>query len=402
MTDKGQLARWGLRAIVGVILVATLAPAGATATSPFGCVLCGEFGLADAIKNVILFMPLGIALTLHGMPNGRAIMIGVLLSAGIEALQVSVIPGRDASLGDLFTNTAGTAVGIALARTAPRWLAPRDRMRGQLSLVAALGAVLLMGLTGFLLQPSFPHTRYYGQWTPDLGHIEWYRGQVLDASVGGIQTPSWRLNASDSVRALLGRGAEIHVVALAGPPVPALGPLFSIYDHLRREIVLIGPDRDDLVFRFRARAADLRLDQPDLRFRGVMGPIVSGDSLEVTVVGAPNGYCLSLNGAQRCLGPTLGSGWALLQYVEHFPAWLMQGLDGLWLAALLLPFGFWARLSAASAIGGLALVLGLALLPGVVELLPTAAHEWLGAFAGTMAGWTLGRTARQRMAQTPE
>jgi hypothetical protein len=134
------------------------------------------------------------------------------------------------------------------------------------------------------------------------------------------------------------------VHALAGPPIPGLGPLFSIFDENRREIVLLGPDRDDLVFRYRTRATDLRLDQPDLRFRGAMAEVAPGDTMAVRVEGARSGYCIALNALRRCqLGFTLGRGWGMLLYPERFPVWLMGPLDLLWLSSLALLVGFWAR-----------------------------------------------------------
>lgn len=55
-------------AILAAVMLATLWPA--SATMPRSgvelCVLCGDFGLADAIVNVVLFVPLGLAFARPG------------------------------------------------------------------------------------------------------------------------------------------------------------------------------------------------------------------------------------------------------------------------------------------------------------------------------------------------
>jgi len=58
---------------------------------------------------------------LAGVRPLRAIAIGFGLSFSVEFLQ-QWIPGRDPSTGDIITNTASTAIGVALVVFAPRWL----------------------------------------------------------------------------------------------------------------------------------------------------------------------------------------------------------------------------------------------------------------------------------------
>jgi len=124
------------------------------------CVLCGRGALADGLANLLLFVPLGIALATLGWPPRRAILAAGGLSLSIELAQF-VIPGRDPSLGDLLFNLAGAAVGVGLGRRAPRWLLPDSRLAGLLSLGAALGAAGVFVSTDVLLTVSLPDTVYY-------------------------------------------------------------------------------------------------------------------------------------------------------------------------------------------------------------------------------------------------
>lgn len=71
---------------------------------------------ADVIGNILLFAPFGFfgALTLT---KRRALIVpaGVALSTSIELFQGRYLPHRTASVLDLFTNGAGTAVGAVFA-----------------------------------------------------------------------------------------------------------------------------------------------------------------------------------------------------------------------------------------------------------------------------------------------
>jgi hypothetical protein len=105
------IPRLGVFGALLFILGATLTPMDAGNDTDFiACILCGSRGNADALVNVILFAPLGFALTLMGRTGIRWIGYAAVLSATIEFAQL-VIPGRDPSLGDVFFNTVGAAIG---------------------------------------------------------------------------------------------------------------------------------------------------------------------------------------------------------------------------------------------------------------------------------------------------
>src|SRR2546429_438237 len=204
--------------------------------------------------------------------------------------------------------------------------------------------------TDVLLNPSLPDAPYYGQWTPSLAHLELYRGRVLDATLSGLPVTPGPIPDSRLVRDRLAaaQGFSLRVRAVAGPRTPALAALFAIYDDHEREIVLLGPDRDDLVLRFRALATELRFDQPDIRLVSALQHVRAGDTLDITVTrgGArqEGDYGIALNGRSTSgLGCAVGCGWALLMYPEVFPPWLRLLLRPGWVGGLFAPAGFWVR-----------------------------------------------------------
>src|SRR5574341_727918 len=255
------MLRFPPRALLALVLLAIL---GATLYPAFGdeaepltwCILCGEHGASDAITNLMLFLPLGAALSLCGWRSRWAVLGAALLSAGIECTQL-IIPGRDPSIGDVLFNTAGGAAGVGLLRTSGVWLRPTAiRARGLLA-AATLAALACFTATGYVLLPDLPDARYFGQWTPNLGHLVWYRARVLSASLDRLPLPPHQLADSATVRRLL-----------------------------------LGPDRADLVFRYRTRAASLRLDEPDLRLLGAMRGLRRGDTVAVELRRRRDGWCL--------------------------------------------------------------------------------------------------------------
>src|SRR5688572_27824066 len=152
---------------VGAIAVLTLRPGPAYVPSlPPGCIICGEYGAADAILNVLLFVPLGLGLGLMGMRSGRALLAGMVLSLLIETWQI-ILPGRDASLGDLITNSTGALLGAVLARRGPILVAPSQRQSRWLYAAWAVGVLIMLASVALLFSPSLPHSVWYSQWTAE-------------------------------------------------------------------------------------------------------------------------------------------------------------------------------------------------------------------------------------------
>jgi len=276
------------------ILGATLTPMDAGSETDFiACIVCGSRGNADALVNVILFAPLGLALARTGRTGIRWIGCAALLSATIEFAQL-VIPGRDPSLGDLCFNTVGAATGQLAAHIGWRWLVPDVRTAARLSVAASIAAILVYGLTARLLAPMLPASTFHVSWTANRPQLEWYHARGLYVTLGSITLRAGEIPRSAEVRRLLLAGAPLHIEAIAGPRVRALGPLFVIADERDREVLLIGPDRDDLVLRYRTLAARWRLDQPDLRLRGALARIARGDTLSIDARHEAGGTCLML------------------------------------------------------------------------------------------------------------
>lgn len=340
------------RLVAGAVLLAigviTLTPRPEALSSSALCLICGRRGTADAVLNLILFAPVGwlVASRVKRRALPWALAAGAALSLAIELAQIS-IPGRDASVGDVVFNAAG-----ALAGAGAWWFRARSRLavatRAWIAL--ALGAAPLA--TGaFLLGPDLPDTRWWGQWAPALGHLRAYEGEVLSAAVAGEPIPGGgELRRVDAVRARLRRHAPLAAVATGAAPAPGVAPIVSIYDERQQEVVLLGVDGGDVVWRFRTRGSALRFDAASLRFAGAAAGVGAADSLRLRVApsepGRPwgEGTCLRTDGRTAvCARWTPASTWSLLLPSARVPG---RVLELLWIAALFLPAGVLAARAA--------------------------------------------------------
>ena len=384
------MARAALVASLACILGATLAPVGTEFQPDFvSCILCGSRNWADAVSNLLLYAPLGAALAWNGRVGWRPVFYAFLLSACIELSQ-TVIPGRDPSLGDVTFNTLGAAAGQLGAVLARRWLVPHVAVAARCSLAAAALAALLFAVTGWLLAPGFPTTTLSVWYAPALPEMSWYHARVLSARIGAIVLNPGPLSDTGDVWRSLATGAPLGIAAIAGTPVPTIGPLVVFEDDGADQIYLVGADRTDLVLRYQTRAARGGLDQPDIRLRGAFATAKRGDTIHVDISRQNAGYCLSLNSLERCgLGYTIGSAWAMVLYPRHWPPWAHALLGAMWVGGLALPVGLWSRRRVESVIALALLGSAVALVPPLVGLLATPAREWWGTTLGWVAGVVL-------------
>jgi hypothetical protein len=349
--------------------------------------------LADTVRNVVLFGPLGVSLAGLGLRAGRATLLGAALSLAVEIGQ-NLIPGRDASPRDLLANTAGALLGFLLVRRAGDWLAPGAALRRGLVAAAGLAAAGLSAAAGPLFAPSPTGATWYGHWTPDLGHLEHYEGSVASASLAGLPIVHGELADTAAMHARFQSDLGLHVSAHAGPAPRDVAPILLVTDELRREILLLGPDGDDLVLRYRSRSDALGLEPARLRLPGVLAGLAPGLPLDLSVTRRDGDLCVAWNATSRCgFGFTAGDLWQLLGPDYAVLAPWRRLLAGVWIAALWLPLGLWARRDAASALAVALAAAALALAGLHAALLPTPPSQLAAAAAGFAAGAALQRFA---------
>ena len=396
MTGRGRAADGRMKPVAAVAAAVTAGAIAAITTAPWrfsgppsweSCGICGSIGGADAVLNVLLFVPLGYLLVRAGMSWPRSVLVAVLASAAIEALQ-SFQPARFATWGDLVANTTGAAAGAAAARFGAAAAARARRGGIAVAVMLALPGALVLLATAWLFQPSLPDSTYYGQWTPDLGHFGRFPGRVLDAWVGRVPVQVGRLEDNTPVRSGLAGTDPVRVmVQPAGRPPGEPSPIFSIFDGDQREVLFLGAAGDDALARVRTRAAELGFRPPF----AVAPGLLAGLSLE-----SPAVLRWSERGSAGCLGwddrevcgirPPLSRGWALVLPVRAGSGASLA--DGIWLALLFAPLGCGGR--PADTIFGAALLMGLAMLiPRLAPVGTVPVAAWFAAASAALVGWLL-------------
>jgi VanZ family protein len=293
-------------AILLVILVITLSPAGNRPPLPFSFeVGLGSRWLSDGILNLCLFVPFGMALGWKARSPAKTVFCGLLLSTVVELAQMR-IPGRDPALSDILANTIGTTVGALIGRRPNAWLAPDARNTVVFTALGVGAATLVMTLTGVLAAPvgSFAVTR----------------------------------------------------------------------------------DGRDLVIGSHARAEAAGLDLPEYWLPHAFPDSASPDIRSLPVLRDGPRWYVSIRDKQATLGPTVGTGWALLGYTDRIARRWGGLLDAAWVLVLCVPIGFWARTRRVLLAAVCVVVLVLLWLPELTGIVSTPLTEWMGAALGILAG----------------
>lgn len=308
------------------VLIVTLSPVEIPPNAErlgFWCLACGDRGVADAVLNWVAFLPGGILLG-RLLGGRRAVWVAVLGSVGLEMLQVT-IPGRYPSLSDIVFNGSGALVGVLLTR--PRFLR-RARVVGAAAAVVAWLSPLV------LLVPVAPGEVVYGQWTPVIGGMGRFEGGVLEARVGGLPLPSWRVEDPEVTRALRDpMRLDLHV--RTGPTPEGIAPVFSVADLRGFRLLIVAAEDMDVAVHRRALASTLRLEQPLVWFEGALAGVEMGGPATLVLTREAGATCIEAPGARGCAAaPGLERGWQFFFGSFWRPGPASVALSGLWCLVL--------------------------------------------------------------------
>lgn len=323
-----------------LVLVGTLQPQPVTETEALvRCIICGRRGMADALLNIVLFVPFGVLFAARWRAL-RTILAAAVLSGAIEAAQL-VIPGRDASAGDILFNTLGAAIGVLMIHYAGVWLAERYRRPIAVGYAALLIGVFFM--TGWLLRPRTPPGPYSAQLAPELAGYDTFPGVVRAAALAGQPVRAGPTRGSEAWPTVIGLGAPLGASIVTGPPTEDVAPLVELTDREGHEVALLAVDGSDVVYRRWNYARRLLFDAPSPRMYAGLDTLPAGTPLLVTAQTARGGTCFAIDRIGTCgFGFDVGDGWRLLREIPTTNARTAAAIGALWLVLLTLPLGYFA------------------------------------------------------------
>ena len=396
MTPRGR----GLAVVLTAlpILLLTLVPGAYAPREELSllCVVCGWRGTSDAILNVVLFVPFGLALGALGGTARRALAVGFAFSLAIELLQF-VVPNRNPGLGDLIYNALGSALGATLyfkragliARDEPR------RARG-FTRIWGLAGILILVAQVWLLGPAIPKRQHLWEWTPETDYGTRYEATVVETAIDGAPLPAGVLRATHPFFTTVRSAAEISVEFEAGEWPFGIAPLVRLRagddDNL-----YIGLDYRDIIVRYRTRGMALRLDRPYPRWARGARTWAPGDRIRFTMSGIGRGIELAHSGGTiepgvsgydpgpvRITIPT-ARGWGFLSYPRWAARTAPEPLDFTWMLLLALPLGLWGAAGTAARYAA-AWIAALYLLPLAFPLVGPSFAGALGVAAAVPLG----------------
>ena len=386
------LAGFGLLLIAVTTLIPLPQQAAAARSTSLWCLVCGDQGGVDVLNNVLLFVPLGAGLTLLQLRVRSVVLAGMLLSFTVESLQYLGIPGRDPSLSDLLTNTAGAWLGVILGLRHGDLLWPGRRAAGVLSLAAVVAWWATQVTTAALLRPWAPSGELRAAWGPTSPEVSGHEVMVTSASVSGVAvevgTP---LPAGLAERIRSGLG-DLEIEMLASGPAPGWSAIFKLLRH-RARVMAVEAGGRDLVVQLPARARAWRLRPPALQLHGVVqGPaetrlrLAAGeraDTLWAVVTSASTRMR-----RQQILTPSLG--WSLLVPFHYAYGSEVPWLTGLWIVGWMVPIGYW---TGRARVGWyqwpwflLVLLVGLGIVPHLMGYSAVPWSEWVAGAIGLAVG----------------
>jgi VanZ family protein len=394
------LAGLGIFAILLLTLYPSPEQAPYSSLTPLLCLVCGSHGGADVLLNTLLFTPMATGLRLLGWPWRRVVAAAALLSLSVELLQYFVVPGRDASLSDLLTNTTGAAIAAGFGPHLEKILLP-DRVRARRLMLAGVALWLgLLTLSAFAMMPWVPAGALRSDCTRSEGSPEVFSRTVRSARLNGLPLRcDAAIPAGTQVRDALERGAaELDVVAASGNP------------RARRLILVIRVPRGHLmVLAHHGRSATISTPTA-INHLGFYSPILNlpgafpstpgiAGRLDAGIRDRRMWIASEYMGQRRQVAVALSPshGWTAMLPWGIRPGAQFRLATVLWIAVLIMPAAYWAGFVRAPAwtLGRIlpTLVAGLGALPALTGYPAVHWSEWVGGCFGLTLGWALHRFA---------
>jgi hypothetical protein len=373
---------------LGFVAVVTLVPVSHGMRGdaiPFWCLGCGDYALADAVANVVLFVPLGWTISRASVRPSVGFAVVLTTTVGVEWLQHGFIAGRVASISDILTNALGGAVGMALPGLRRRVIETPGRAQG-----AAIGYGLLLVVclaVGIMTQAvSRPETLQWTEGSADTTQYVPFTGSLAVVRADGAPVA---MHAALDVPT---HGAlEIAVDLVSGRPDTGVAQIVVAWMPSGRGWMWLEQRDRDLHVHVASASDRARLRGHSVWLEHAM-PVTAGEPVRIRLsVGSFSYRIVVVTNAgtivrEARISP--GDGWRVLAPGGRaWSAWTALLTAG-WMAALFWPFGYLTSVRSRGAVVVAAVSAGVILvsLPIVSGCAWLPLVGWCGAASGLLGG----------------
>lgn len=352
---------WFLAAALALVAGATLTPSGPASplVASVWCLTCSDHWLTDVLANVLLFVPLGYALTgTRETPRSDAwsamralrdtVVAAAVLSLAIETAQgLGMVAGRTPSVSDWVANVCGAllgAIGFVRRMTLRRPTVSAARVL-TLSWTLALLAMWI-GASWMLSPPSATVSSATESiavspmaTTPSYG---WLDATVDDVRVNDVPI-AHRGTGPVIVRAAIRTDSlRVQVWVQGIDRRREIVPMLYVHPTDRETpLLLLGQRGHDVVVRSTRRGAHWGLDLPDAVLREVATPSNGIRELEAHVTRESLDIRDVTSSRRETLRLTPALGWTMIQSVARTEGPSMPWWTALWIALWFAPGSAW-------------------------------------------------------------
>lgn len=322
----------------------------------------------------------------------------------VELLQGFVVPGRQASVADLLTNTLGGWLGHVMApAVVAAWRAERRLAR---RLAMGYGALWLVGtiITAALLRPALPAPLVErAPCGPQRDIPDCFPGR-LTAPIRLREPGRPDVFIAEGVRVPIGREAAIVVELVDGGRTIRPDRIGGVATRPGGALMVLEQGDHWMVFHTRTRGANWGLRSPAAAMPHVLGR--PGNRV-VAVAGVTGNVRWMQVGTRRLeLRLSGADGWRLFFPWSVARAAVIRTVGALFHAIALLPLAFWVARGVGAGVGritapmaaGVGAVLAVSAIAFggaslALDLAIPGGADWLGATVGGVAGALLARPA---------
>ncbi len=101
-----------------------------------------SFHLSEVIKNLLVFIPIGVYFKMMKFDGKRAIILGFVFSLTLEVMQFVLKVGAS-DITDLITNTVGVAIGVLIYNILLKIFVKAKKVDKVLNILATIGTMLI-------------------------------------------------------------------------------------------------------------------------------------------------------------------------------------------------------------------------------------------------------------------